>query len=182
MGPVEVGGDVFDVHGQVLADRAVAIGLAGLEDGGELGAQSVGVEADIDEAGSGGGGFRHIRVRGEGFDDDGGDLRRLAAGGLGGDQGGVGGHVAMGGVAVRGDLDAVGDVLRQVGDGGEQGGDGGGAQAGIEVRGHGGLVLCAARGDREPGAARHGAKGPAAMPQFARPRNAPGSDGAVWRG
>ena len=42
-GPGRVGGDVFDVHGQVLADRAVAIGLAGLEDGGELGAQSVGV-------------------------------------------------------------------------------------------------------------------------------------------
>ena len=126
-------------------------------------------EADIDEAGSGGGGFRHIRVRGEGFDDDGGDLRRLAAGGLGGDQGGVGGHVAMGGVAVRGDLDAVGDVPA-AGRGWRRAGRRRWRRAGRH-RGSWSRRLGPMRrvGDREPGAARHGAKGPAAMPQFARP-------------
>ena len=63
----------------------------------------------------------------------GGDFGGRLAGGLGGHHGGVGGHVAVGRVAGGGDLDARGDLRRQVGDDFRQRGEDGLADAGVEV-------------------------------------------------
>ena len=66
-------------------------------------------------------------------DQGGGDFGRRLAGGLGRDHGGVGGHVAVGGVLRGADLDAGGDVDGQTGDGLGQSGEHGFAQARVEV-------------------------------------------------
>ncbi len=67
------------------------------------------------------------------LDQGGGDLGGWLTGGLGGDHGGVGGHVAMGGVFCGADLDAGGYFRRQTGDGVGQSGENGFAQTGVEV-------------------------------------------------
>ena len=112
---------------------AVAVGLAGSQDDREEGAERFRAQAEVDEARAGGLGVGDIGGTVQVLDQGGGDLRRGLAGGLGGDHGGVGGHVAVGGVFRRADLDAGGYFCRQVGDGAGQSGENGFAQARVEV-------------------------------------------------
>ena len=95
-----IGGDILDVDLDAGAGGGVAVGFPGRQDDGQQGAERCRMQAEVDEAGSGGlggGDFgRGVQV----LDQGGGDLGRRLAGGLGRDHGGVGRHVAMGGVRV----------------------------------------------------------------------------------
>ena len=111
----------------------VAVSLAGGQDDGEKGAERLGAQAEVDEAGPGGLGIGDIGGSAQVLDQGGGDLGRRLAGGLGRDHGGVGGHVAVRRVPRRGDFDAGGYVGRESGDGLGQSGENGFAQARVEV-------------------------------------------------
>ena len=135
-----VGGDVLDIDGNARAGGAVTIRGAGAQDVRQLRAQGVRVQAYVDEAGTGRFGVRDRRVGCQRGGDRGGDISGFGAGGACNDQCGVGGHVAVCGVTVRGDLDAAGDIVRQAGVVCGQAGHNGGAQIGVEVV-HGCRVL-----------------------------------------
>ena len=85
---------------------------------GSTPAQSVRVQAEIDEAGAGGRRFVDLGAGAQALGDGGGEFRRRLLRGAGGDHGGVGCHVAVGGIARGRDLHTVRHVLRQIRHGG----------------------------------------------------------------
>ena len=135
--PGGIGGDIFHVHPQVVAGRGIAIGLSAAQNDRQQSAERDRFDAQIDEAGAGDGDPGHFRCLPQEGDQGGGDLLRRLARGLGGDQRGVGGHVAVGLVLGGSDLHAGGDVVRQVWDDLAQSGDDGVTHAGVNVVGHG---------------------------------------------
>ena len=110
-----IGGDVFDVDPRAGADAAVAIGLAAAQDVRQQRAEDGGIEPEVDEAGTGGGRLDDFQPPVQMLREGGGQLRRRLASGLGGDQRGVGRHVAVRRVARGGDLHPRGEIVRQAG-------------------------------------------------------------------
>ncbi len=85
---------------------------------GSTRAQGGRVQAEIDEAGAGARRFVDLGAGAQALGDSGGKFRRRLLRGAGGDHGGVGCHVAVGGIARGRDLHAVRDVRRQIRHGG----------------------------------------------------------------
>ena len=99
--PGRVGRDIFDVHALAGAQRRAPIGWTERRDGGELAAPGIVGQREVDEAGTG---DRSRGYTGIGLDmpDDAFRQRaRVGGGGFGQHHGGVGGEVAMRGVARR---------------------------------------------------------------------------------
>ena len=108
--------DVFDVDADALADAVVTVGNAGAQHVRKPRTKHRWIKDQIDEARPGGACLRQAGRLRKIFDDGGCKFRRWLACGLRRHERGIGGHVAMCRIAVRGDLDACGDAIRQIGD------------------------------------------------------------------
>ncbi len=105
------------------------------------------MQAQVDEAGAGGLRRRH-HVVGQRGGERGGEVARIAPGGLGGDEGGVGGRVAMRRLARQRHLHPRRDVIRQVGHRVAQGGEHALAQERKNIICHICNLLCQPRTER----------------------------------
>ena len=104
--PGRIGRDVFDIDLGAVADRAFAVGRAFAQHREQFGRPDLGLQGEIDEAGTGDLDGSHQIVGAQFFRDLVGELARLDLGVLGQHHRGVGRHVAMARIARRLDHDA----------------------------------------------------------------------------
>ena len=104
--PGRIGRHVFDIDRAALPDGAAPIVRAGFEDRAQRADPGRRLERQVDEARARHLDLRHQVVGAQLFGDRLGQLARLLAGVLGQHHGGIGRHVAVGGLARRLDHDA----------------------------------------------------------------------------